>query len=182
MIKRCRTLILPAMLAAVLATECLAQVTINEEEETISAILNKEAPVEKCGINERLYSALNDPDQTFQFLTGAAGGTVQFSGYRNGKLAWVAFGEFGCSNGVVICGIVLPMKDGEKISIGYEDFSTPARERYVVFSHLRETVFRREFYGSGGAGLKIELQNGFQPADNDVLIPHNVFRYAHCNK
>ncbi|RWE07650.1 MAG: hypothetical protein EOS23_26360 [Mesorhizobium sp.] len=177
-----RLLVLLAMSATILATEGRAQVTIDEEEEIISALLDKTVPVEKCPINQQVYSALDGEYQKFQFLTGTAGGTVQFSEYRNGKLAWTAAGEFGCSNGVVICGIDLTVKAGEAISVGYEEFRTLDGEQYIVFSHLRETAFRRELNGVGGEGLKVELKNGFKPTADDVLIPVNVYRYSNCKK
>lgn len=177
-----RRLLVPlAMFATILATEGRAQVIIDNENE-IAIILHKTVPVEKCPIDQQVYSALDGEYQKFEFLTGIVGGAVQFSEYRKGKLAWIVAGEFGCSNGVVICGIDLPVKAGEAISVGYEEFRTPDGEQYIVFSQLREKAYRREFYGVGGEGLKVELKNGFKPSADDVLIPVNVYRYSNCKK
>ncbi|MEP9390566.1 hypothetical protein [Mesorhizobium sp. KR9-304] len=172
-----------SVIIALLATEGLAQAIINDQDDTISALLNREGvPFDKCAINKRLYSALDHPQHRFEFTTGAAGGTVRFSEYRDWKLGWTVSGEFACSNGAVVCGIVLPTKGAEDISVGYEEFETPAGEHYVVFSHLRQIAFRREFYGLGEQGLKVELQSGFQPTDQELLIPYNVYRYSNCQK
>lgn len=145
----------------------------------------------QCDFNSRLYRAkpgnpdLADHYHELQFVDGFTSGTATITEYREGKAVWRATGEHACSNGAVICRLLFPMTSGEVTEAPFEvlpgedgDYTTivaPSFSQNVYLSERNATM-----NGKSYGGLKADLLKGFTPAEDDLLLPRNVYKFAGC--
>ena len=146
-----------------------------ELEQTNMVPFFKECPWSK-GIWQT-QANFNDSEDTvhqFRFAENVGtSGSVIFSEFRNGKLAWSANGTFGCSNGVSICGVTLKGQLDAEIETEFEDVQATNKEKYRVFSILRQISHSR-------GGLSVTWHNGFSLTADEQASPSNVYMLTGC--
>lgn len=139
----------------------------------------------KCASKDMVWSATGKTEK--YVLYGSVGieygSNVSIEAWRNSKLAWRAKGSVTCSNGAVICYLMVDNASGET----GEDATTDAVMEtidenkdgvpdYVILAALGQNL-----YQIGGA--KVEWFNGFKPNDeDDRVFPENIFKFLSCKK
>lgn len=130
----------------------------------------------------RVYVAHDDPDGVYQLVTGegVASFPVTISRLVNGKALWSVKGDFGCSNGVVVCFLSVPTNEEKDVSVPAEFLRAEKGDQYLIFAHLQQTIFNRYRWGETFS-LKA-VWHGPKPLDEEAqmtVIP-SIFRYKGC--
>ncbi|WP_395517544.1 hypothetical protein [Pseudorhizobium flavum] len=109
---------------------------------------------------------------------------IFFEEWRNGRLAWRVEAEGTCSNGASICSAMVrnnEAKDGTSepgmtdAIIEVIDHDGDEVADYVIFAGLGQSL-----YYSGGA--KASWFNGFAPAEGDMVLLPNIYKFLGCRK
>jgi hypothetical protein len=146
-----------------------------------------------CQENLRVYRSPRNEErqavsfQELQFTTGIADGTVELTEYINGKPAWRAHGTHTCSNGAVICRLTFPQMLGDPVSLPYEAITNAdGSAGAMVIPSFQQEVYLSNRHavaeGKGYGGFVADLLNGFVPAEDKMLTPHNAYWFAGCKQ
>lgn len=139
----------------------------------------------ECAPKDMVWSASGDTEKYVLYGSEGIeyGSKVSIEAWRSSKLAWRAKGSVSCSNGAVICYMMMDNASG---GTG-EDATTDAVMEtidenkdgipdYVILAALGQNL-----YQVGGA--KVEWFNGFKPTDeDDRVFPENTFKFLSCKK
>lgn len=144
------------------------------------------AAADQCGWNDQLWSATtyDGARQELRFVDGATSGHVTITEYRNEQPAWVATGEYGCSNGAVVCTLDFRgMFSKEPFSPPFEIVRVPPHE-LIVAPTFSQMVYLAErdapLSGFKYSGLKVDWTGRFLPEEDELVTPENVYRYSSC--
>lgn len=151
-----------------------------------SSLKDSPPTARQCDFDSRVFrsEANASPDdkiyQEVQFSDGMTLGTVTLTEFLDGRPQWTASGQHTCSNGASICRVEFPLMLGQPVDVPYEIVD----DNLLVMPSLRQNVYQGERYavmnGKNYGGLVADLLGGFVPKENELLLPHNVYRYSDC--
>lgn len=109
------------------------------------------------------------------------GAPLTFEGWQGKTMLWRVTGTFTCSNGVVICGVSIPLSDGETIEADETAIREGDETRYMVLSTLLQSSYLRQ-RGEPATTINAEwkgAQPGADPDDPSILLP-SVWKAEGC--
>jgi len=144
-----------------------------------------EPPLSACEWNKKIWTTLkeNAVRQELQFTDGLTSGAVRLSEYRNGHLAWVATGEFGCSNGASVCYLELPATHGDGESLPFEILEADSGSEYLIIPSLSQTYYsisKLSENSSEYGGVKVDWKPGFTNDEWEIILPSNIYQLSKC--
>lgn len=73
-------------------------------------------------------------------------GRVVFEGWKGDQIQWRVVGTSACSNGVVVCGLSVPLSNGEEVHAPITEVYDGDKPAFMVFADLMQTTFRAQTY------------------------------------
>lgn len=143
-------------------------------------------PADRCQWNDQIWRATTNggATQDLRFDEGATGGKATITEYRDGQPAWIATGEWGCSNGAVICTLDFQgMSSEDTFSPAFEIVRVAPNEM-IVAPTFSQMVYLAERHatlsGFKYSGLKVDWTGRFLPQEDELITPENVYVYRAC--
>lgn len=124
--------------------------------------------------------------RTVVYSVGAAGISsprITFEGWRGKQIVWRISGQKYCSNGVVICGVEIPLTNGKSVEAPVEEIYEAGEPRYLVFAQLSQATFRAQVYDADGTELEAKW---FLPKptvsieDGPAIVLPSSYRFIGC--
>lgn len=137
-----------------------------------------------CADDKAIWSKKTDEGKVIFYFsgTGLPATPVRFELWKNADMIWRINADISCSNGVVFCGLSVPLESGETIDAGFTTIYEEAKHaKYVIFDHLKQTTFRTQVYGTDPGVIKLEAASKINQEDNPITLP-SVFKFAACQK
>ena len=103
---------------------------------------------------------------------------IRFEGWKAGQMLWTLDGQINCSNGVVECGLDLPLSDGTSLGVPVELIRREENlTEYFVFAHLAQTAYQAQ--RMEGVTLQVARTNG--TANSDPIELPSIYRLLRCD-
>jgi hypothetical protein len=134
-----------------------------------------------CGRDRAIWSDNPGRQRVIVYFSNYGWSTeVRFEGWDSNRLLWSLDGEVNCSNGVVFCGLSVPLTKGEPIDVPFEEIENADGDpEILVFAHLAQTTFRTQRYQDDPPSLIVSWASGVSPSDEPITLP-SVYRFLGC--
>ncbi len=140
-----------------------------------------------CPIDRSLMQSDTRDDGTYQvlqFTDGYLQGRATLTGYKNNEAIWTTRPNNMCSNGSVICRLSFRTRAGEEYEEAFQPLMVNSRP-WAVFAELRQTLYMKErdatYYRKAYGGIEVDFLNGYKPADDEMILPENVYKFSGCS-
>lgn len=140
-----------------------------------------------CPIDRSLMQSDTRDDGTYQvlqFTEGYLQGRATLTGYKNNEAIWTTRPNNMCSNGSVICRLSFRTRAGEEYEEAFQPLMVNSRP-WAVFAELRQTLYMKErdatYYRKAYGGIEVDFLNGYKPADDEMILPENVYKFSGCS-
>lgn len=132
-----------------------------------------------CENGELYVGQKNSASEGYSLTTRfSTSGPFIFEKWQGKTHIWTVEGEFGCSNGVPICGLLLGDNE-EGIDILVESLEASNGERFYIFTHLSQTLHSKYRWNEAYEVKATWHVERAAQEDQQVILP-NIFRFESC--
>lgn len=93
---------------------------------------------------------------------------IRFERWEGQRLIWEIDGQILCSNGVVMCGLSVPLSNGQTLEAEFEEIASGVGPEYLVFAHLAQITYRAQVYDPDQPRLAVKWASSARASHDPI--------------